>query len=189
VLILALLASATVAFARQNIRDRARRISVEGQVTAIGENSLTLSTPSGKSVTVTVSDQTKIHLSRSQIEGHLSDIQVGNSVRVRGRQNDDGSLEARLILVLSSWRTKAVRIRGQVTAVKGNAFTLHAKRGDFTILTDDSTQYQVRGSQEISIDNLKVGGRVLVKGIRLEGQTNTIQARQIRFSLSRGHSP
>jgi hypothetical protein len=185
VMILVLLVSTTVALAQQNIGDRAKRVRLKGQVTAVGENSFTLSVSPEANVTITVNDQTKIHLSRRQDEGRLSDIQVDSSVSIRGRQTDEASIEARLILVKPSQLRSRITIRGQVTAIKNDSFTLHARRGDFTILIDDSTQQQTRSRQEEPVNNLKIGSKVLVKGAQVEGQKNTIQAELIRHLRQR----
>lgn len=107
VAILALLASASVVFAQKDVPVRHRRGGARGEVTAVGPSSLTLSTAKGKSVTVKVSDETQIHLRRRQSEGSLCDIQVGYFARVRGWVNEDGTIEARLILA----KSKNSRIR------------------------------------------------------------------------------
>jgi len=76
-------------------------------------------------------------------------------------------------------RTRHLNVWGEVTAVGDKSFTLQARRGNFTILTDDSTRYRVRGNQKDSINTMAVGGRAIVIGIRVEDQKNTILARVI----------
>jgi preprotein translocase subunit YajC len=184
VMVLAVLGSAAVVLAQGNVSEQSRRVNIKGKVTAVGDNRLTLSTAKGKSVTVNVSDETKIRLGKRQGEGSLDDIQVGHLVKVRGRDHKDDAIEARLISVLAG---NFVRVRGKVTSISDNTFTLHAKRGDFTILTDDSSRYRTRDNQELSIDNLEVGKQVMVTGTLVEGQEDTILARVINFRRRLAH--
>jgi hypothetical protein len=181
VMILVLLSSVTVALAPKNSDSQDQRIMMRGHVTEIGEDCLTLSLSSGESVTITVNDQTRIDLSRKQTEGHLSDIRVGNRVSIQGRQTDENSVVARVILVVPSQLRSRVRIRGQVTVINNSSFILHSQRGDYTVFTDDSTQYQTQGRHIEANNGLEVGSTILVRGTQVQDQKNTIQAKSIRY--------
>ena len=90
-----------------------------------------------------------------------------------------GSATAVLAQRESPPRTRPFNVRGEVTAVGDKSFTVQTRRGEFTILTDDSTQYRARGHQENAISTLAVGGRAIVIGVRVEDQEDTILARVI----------
>lgn len=111
-----------------------------GEVTAVSDSSLTLTTPKGDSVTVNVSEDTVVRLVESQSDGSLSDIKVGSHVMVRGQRNDDGSVEAKAIMVAPEGDMAG----GRVTAVDGSTITVQGRDGETaTILTDDSTIFRL----------------------------------------------
>jgi len=263
--------SATTALAQET--DVARhRFGFRGEVTAVGESSLTVETAKGENVTVNVTDDTKIRLVKTQSEGDLSDIEVGNFVGVRGQRNDDGSVKARLIVVATReqlrrhtlrgevlevnldagtlnvqsraqdrvWLVKTtdktkyrvpgidnptladikpgdhilavgkrdddnsnsgtaigiavipegqrdgIRVRGEITAVDHaeHSFVLHSERGDFTILTTDSTQYRTRGDRDVSYDDVKEGIKAVAIGKSVESRDHTIEARVVGLQLA-----
>lgn len=111
-----------------------------GKVTAIGEDSLTLENRDGESVTVNVSEDTRVMIAETQSEGSLSDIEVGDNVGVRGRRNEDGSVEARGIIVLPAGDIAG----GRVTEVDGATISVeNPKDGAATIVTNNETQFRV----------------------------------------------
>ena len=185
VMLLVLLSSVTVVLAQKNSHSQGQRIMLRGHVTKVGEDYFTLSLSSEESVTITVNDQTRIGLSTKQTEGRLADIQVGNRVYIQGRQTEENSVEARVILVMPSQLRSHVRIRGQVIVINDSSFVLHSQRGDYTVLTDSSTQYQAQGKHIEADNGLEVGGMALVRGTQVQGQENTIQARLIRYLRQR----
>jgi hypothetical protein len=161
---IALVAGASVAFAQSSFQDGPRFGNAEGpaffqqageegapcggrggpgaggEVTAVSDSSLTVATPKGDSVTVKVSEDTVVRLVESQSEGSLSDIEVGDNVMVRGQRNDDGSVEAKAIMVAPDGDMAG----GRVTAVDGSTITTENRAGDTaTILTSDSTEFRL----------------------------------------------
>ena len=74
---------------------------------------------------------------------------------------------------------------GEVTGIDDTTVTIQTRRDDttLTILTDENTQYFTRGDQDVSFDNIEVGGHIGVKGQPVEGQENTIQAEMIGIRL------
>lgn len=116
------------------------RRGLGGQVTAVGESSLTIENRNGDSVTVNVGDETRVMIAETQSEGSLSDIEVGDNVHIRGRRNDDGSVEARGIIVLPDGDIAG----GRVTAVEGATISVeNPKDGEATIVTTGETQFRL----------------------------------------------
>lgn len=77
--------------------------AVVGQVTAIGNDSLTLSAPDGSSVTVNVDGSTTFTVAGEDGKA-LSDVEVGMIVGAAGELNDDGSLDATSVRAGSIWQ-------------------------------------------------------------------------------------
>jgi hypothetical protein len=91
-----------------------------GEVTAVGDNTLTVQNPQGDSITVNVSSDTPVRLVESQSEGSLSDIKVGSHIRVRGQRNEDGSVNAQAIMVAP----EGDQAGGGLTAVVGKTISV-----------------------------------------------------------------
>ena len=72
-------------------------------------------------------------------------------------------------------------MRGEITSVDHDkhTFVLHSERGDFTILTNDSTLYLTRGDRDVSYDDVAVGLKAIVIGKPVEGQDRTIEAKVV----------
>ncbi len=254
---LTLLGNVSTAFAQEDNPPQGRRGGVRGEVTAVSDTTLTVAARNGQSVTVNVTDETKILLLASDGEGGLADIQVGDWIGVRGSKSEDGSLQARLIAVLpkdlkeldkirgkvtaiegdvivienrqgsqrittnaetkfrigqedgsladitadnfvlalgekeddsfvarvvvavtkEQLRKQVLRVRGEVTAIDRTTFTLQTpRRGELTVLTDESTQYLTLSGEEVSFDDIEVGAKVIVAGKPVEDQEKTLQA-------------
>jgi preprotein translocase subunit YajC len=126
-----------------------------GTIQALSDGGLTLKNAQGQTVTIAVSNSTKI------VEGHrqasLSDLQPGEMIEVFGDKNSDGSLNALLIHVHL--------VHGQVTAINGNTITLTQglKGHEVTVTTSDATQYYVGGKQ-VPASTLQVGDTIGVAG-------------------------
>ena len=100
-LVVGILASAVVVYAQEgeDLSPGPRRPALTGEVTEVTDSSLTLITPDGETVVVNFDDQTTVHLWESHSEGSLSDVVVGTFVRIGGAPNDDGTVDARDILI------------------------------------------------------------------------------------------
>lgn len=72
-------------------------------------------------------------------------------------------------------------VGGEVTGIDGSTFTVDAIRGNAgtTVQTDSTTRYVARNGDELSLDDIKVGGIVFVKGRPADGAADTIQAEVI----------
>jgi hypothetical protein len=154
-------------------KDMAR---ARGKVTGIEDNIITVENPQG-SRQITTTPETVFRV--GQEKAGLEDIKVGNRLLALGAEADDGSFIAQLVIVPPGAQHRPHRLRGEITGISGTSFTLSARRGEFTVLTDDATQYLTRGDQEVSFDDLEVGSRVVVIGKPVEGQEKTIQAKLV----------
>lgn len=132
-----------------------------GKVTAVGDNSLTLENRAGETVTVNVTGETRIMIAETRSEGSMSDIDVGDNVRVMGRPNDDGVVEARGILVLPDGDIAG----GRVTAVDGNNITVeNPEDGSVTIVTNADTQFRLGPDETGSLADVTVDKMVMAFG-------------------------
>jgi hypothetical protein len=67
-------------------------------------------------------------------------------------------------------------LRGQVTAVSDDGFTLKTLRGQtVTVVVTDDTRYRIPGVEDPSLADVKVGMAVLVKGTWRDDETFTAQ--------------
>ncbi|MFC1975845.1 DUF5666 domain-containing protein [Chloroflexota bacterium] len=179
ILILTLLAGANVAFAQGGVQDGVqdkaqdgsrlgdaerpgRGGGLRGEVTAVGDDSLTVATRNGKSVTVNVTDETRIQKLDSG-QGSLSDIEVGNMVGVRGQKNDNGSVQARIIVVLPGDLKDMDRVKGKVTAIEGEVIVVENRQGSQRITTNADTKFRI-GREEGSLADIEVDHLVLALG-------------------------
>ena len=132
-------------------RAKSNEITVAGAIAAVGTSSITIS-----GLEIDTDANTKI-------EGHdadlkLSDLKVGDIVRVEGQLQAGGKVLASEIEVLVPAGTAEVLLRGTVDSVdsKGAFFTVSGLK----ITTNSSTKLANIGA----ITDLKAGDRVLVQG-------------------------
>ncbi len=126
--------------------------SEEGEVTAIGDSGITIVTQKEDSIDIAVSEETEILLLATREQGSLQDIEIGDSVGGVGTRADDGSVDAKIIVVLP----EGDMLGGKVTAVGDNEITMkfrltnvyENRKGTALITTDDDTV--IRIGKEIS---------------------------------------
>lgn len=180
---LALISSATVAFAQEESDGARPRNGLRGEVTAVSTSSLTVEPPNGESVTVNITDETTIRLVETQSEGTIDDIEVGNFVGVRGQKNDDGSVNARLIVVATRAQIRQHTLRGEVLAVHldEGTLTVQSKAQDkaWLVKTTDETRYRVPDVENPTLADIKEGDHILIIGKRDDENSNSGTARAI----------
>lgn len=170
-IILTLMGSTTAAFAQENQPEPNRPGGLRGEVAAVGDSSLTVTPPDGQNVTVHVSDETRIRLAESQSQGNLEDIEPGNFVGVRGPKNDDGSINARFILVLPQNPRDLARTHGKVTAIDGAIITIENRDGESQeITTDDQTRIRI-GKEKGTLEDIEVGDPLAAAGVKKDDGT------------------
>lgn len=159
---------------------------VGGRVTAITDTTITVLTSDGEKLVVNLGEETTVFIALTQTEGSVTDLENDATVQVMGRSNDDGSVDAGMIVVTPA----ADVVRGQVTAVTSNTITVEDRRpgggqtggpsgepgggppeGDpmqltvvaTTIGVDDATQIMLDG-QDSSISDVSAGQTVSAYG-------------------------
>jgi len=137
-----------------------RRGGAGGEVTAVSADSITILNRNEDSVVVNVDENTTVRLAATQSEGTLSDIAVGDTVRVRGRRGDEGTVNARSITV----QPDGDKVGGRVTAVDGSTISLENRDGTASVSTDGSTVFYLNG-EAASIADVTEGNRVVAYGV------------------------
>ncbi len=138
--------------------------SIKGEVTAISDTELTVTSARGQSLTALITGDTKLKRSGG---GQLSldEIEVGDFAGVLGLKNNDGAIVAALIILVPENRPKLTVVQGNVTAVGREMIVIQSQQGRQPIVTNDNTKVAI-GKQEASLADIKVGQEVLVKGAK-----------------------
>ena len=95
----------------------------------------------------------------------VTDMSVGDDLRVTAKFNKDGSLEARV--VKDNSLHVLMNQKGTVESIDaaGLSFVLKQAKRTLTVKTDAKTKFHLRGSTSTAFADLKVGDKVTVKGI------------------------
>lgn len=133
--------------------------SVVGPITvsAISGSNVSLRTADGWTRTITVTSSTTITKGDETIP--LTDLEVGDQVRLTQTENDDGSYTVTAIRVVLP------RVGGTVTAKSGANLTLLQRDGtNVTVHTSADTTYRVPGVDNAGLDDITVGMIVVAAG-------------------------
>jgi Cu/Ag efflux protein CusF len=140
---------------------------IEGSVTAVGTDNLTVHTKSGDDITISVNADTIIRADDHRLG--LSDVKAGDHVNVDARVNADGSFTALRIEVQNEHGDEngngnhTVELTGLIASVSSGSISVTA--GGKTVEVKISSITLIRhGSTTLSLTDLKVGNRVEVKG-------------------------
>lgn len=155
-----------------------------GTVTAINGNSITMTSKNGTSYTV---DATTTKITKADATTTLANIQVGDSLFVRGTTTGtnivatniiDGITKAKGFEKNEKHSAKANLYFGTIAAVNGSSFTIQGESRStttaVTVNTDSATVFTKDG-QTASLGDLTVGQRVTVKGTK-DNTTKTISS-------------
>jgi len=154
---------------------RPRRAVARGEVTAVGDNDLTLETPGRGALTVRITGQTRFRLPGTDDPG-LDDIAVGDRIVVAGHRDRDGNLVAREVGKLPE------KIEGTVTAIQETSFQIDTAGGPVTVHTDENTRFHIPGDDDPGLDDIAAGwwrqdGALLARRVvrpRPEGETQAL---------------
>lgn len=138
-----------------------RPLSLAGELTEIGDNTLTIETRHGPA-TVSVNDETVYRIKEVE-DPSLDDLEVGMAVIVKGTLQPDGTLLAKGVGAAKAG-PRAGRLRGEITAIEGNTLTVRTGRREVLVVTDEATEFQVPGIENPTIADLKVGDQVAGEG-------------------------
>src|SRR6266853_5015043 len=138
----------------------------EGTVDAVEGAVLTVA---GRKVAVT--DATKIR--KDDAAATLTDLVLGTPVEVEGTLNADGSVTASEIRIEDRNDAERVAFVGTLTQIAGNTLTV----GDVTVNVGSATVI-VRGDTTLTLADLKVGDRLLVRGpVQADGSVSATRIR------------
>lgn len=118
----------------------------------------------GKEVVVKVPEKAKL-IRAYGAKMTVAELSVGDQLHITAKFNKDGSLEARVI------RDNSLHVlqnqKGVVESIDtaNLSFVLKQEKRTLTVKTDAKTKFKMSGSTSISFADLKVGDKVMVKGI------------------------
>ena len=160
-----------------------------GKVTAVNGVTITVDNPKDGETTIITNGDTQFKIGPDG-DGSLEDVATDSFVMALGEKQDDDSLAARQVMVgKPGMRGPGGPPHdpghggpppqvGEVSAVNDTSFTIETFREEetITVLTDDSTEYRTRSGEDVSFEDIMVGGKVMVSGRPVEGAENTVQA-------------
>jgi len=154
---------------------RPRRVVVRGQVTAVGDSSLTLETPHHGELTFIITNETRFRIPGDDDPG-LDDIAVGDHVGVVGYRDRDGNLVARGMGKLPE-KARGHIIWGEVTGIEGTTLQVDTAKGPVTVHTDENTRFRIPGDDDPGLDDIAVGNQIGAAG--RWNEDGSLQARLI----------
>jgi hypothetical protein len=122
-----------------------------------GQNTFTITTRDGQTVTIHVDGRTRWLGSLTE----LKDLEKGMKVGVAAQEQEDGSLLAKGVTTGSNQR-ELKRAVGKVTSIGTNSLTIHNRNGDMTFAVTSDTRFESQSGDVHSLDDLEVGQGVLV---------------------------
>jgi hypothetical protein len=134
-------------------------VRMAGEVDKInnGQDTFTITKSDGESVTLNVDEHTRWLGALTE----LKDLEKGMKVGVVAKQQDDGSLLAKIVGARKEDRTGG-RAVGQVSAVGTDELTVNTRKGEVTFAVDDETRFKSRDGSVEGLDDLETGMKVLV---------------------------
>ena len=121
----------------------------------MGDNALTVETHRGETVDVLVDGETVLRI-RGVENPTLEAIHVGDIVAGQVEKQEDGTLLAKVIAVVPP-RNERIRGLGKVAEVQGDTLTIENRRGTFAVRTDEDTVFRVRGIENPTLEDIRVG--------------------------------
>lgn len=146
-----------------------------GRVTAVTDDSLTLASRDGETVTVTVNPDTIVALPRRDLtwdEGDPSGqdvVREGMPLLAFGPATGDGLEAHTLIPRRRGHRPPRPGVTGEITGIDGDTFTVSTPHDvELAVVTDADTRFRVPGVEEPDLTDFAVGDAVVVRGHRTE---------------------
>jgi len=143
------------------------KIELEGKITAISEDSITVMDASRKmEVTCAITDETAIRHGNTMLT--TEDLEVGDQVHIRARPESDDTLTALEIKLQEGddeepgGQTKK-ELEGTILEISEDSITvMDASTGEQTAAINDETVIR-KGNTTLTVEDLHVGDRVHVK--------------------------
>lgn len=147
--------------AKDAVKKKIKR-QLKGTLTTIADTTLTVQAENNDNYTVHVNANTQ-YKRKFGGASSLSEFHPNDSVLVIGKETGDKEMEAAYIRNLSIQRRRAVFL-GEVTSKSTDSFTIKtAGRGTQTVYVSSSTKFTERDNS-ISIGDITLGNKVVVKG-------------------------
>lgn len=118
----------------------------------------------GKEVVIKVPGKAKL-IRAYGAKMSVADLSVGDQLHITAKFNKDGSVEARVIRDNSLHMLQNQKGVVESIDAAGLSFVLKQEKRILTIKTDVKTKFKMRGVTSTSFADLKVGDKVMVKGI------------------------
>jgi hypothetical protein len=168
VLAIGLAAAAGVAAAEGELEIAGRGVR-HGLVTSVDDQGFTLRTRRGE-MTLLVDKNTRFRI-RGVQEAGLDDLGVGDHVGVAGLRTAEGTLIARLVVVIPP-RADVGQLWGEVTAIGDRRLEVARRDGvAVTLLVSEDTRFRVPDVTDPGLEELEVGDSVFARGLwNQEGQ-------------------
>ncbi len=148
--------------ARLVIARPSRPLRLQGKITSVAEETLTLETRRG-TITVTVGEATEFLVPGIATPG-LEDLSPGDRILVQGYRAGKKAVQARQIALVWDDEGRRGAIRGRLIAVEGDTLRLQAQWIELRFQTDEQTRLHLRGIESPSLADLMPGQMLLVQG-------------------------
>jgi len=133
----------------------------------------------GDEVEVNVLEETKL-VRRFFGSTTLEEFQPGDELKIVGRINDEGMVDAKLIKDNSIWKTSTKGVAGKVTAIDSSnmSFTISWYGKDYIVYVTDSTRIVDGPYGDVAFEELEVDDKIRGRGTR-RAKTNEVTAETI----------
>ncbi len=133
-----------------------------GEVLAIEGATLTVRTEPGERLVIT-DEGTRFRIPGTD-EPSIEDISVGDQILALGRPDEHGSLLARVVAVVSAPQLRRHTLRGLITSIEHDAFSLATQGRVVRVASSEDTIFRIAGVEHPGLDDLNVRDLVLVLG-------------------------
>lgn len=140
---------------------------MHGKVIAMEGSTLVVENRAGEQQRIVTDENTRVRIGRQP--GSLADINLDDPVLALGNLQGDGSLQAKLVTVVTPPQIRRHTLRGEVLSVDAAAGKLTVaatgqKEGTWTITTTDQTRYRASGIDNPTLADIAVGNQVVIVG-------------------------
>jgi len=134
---------------------------LRGQVTAIGDTTLTVKTLDGERQ-VTTSDETRFRIHGVE-NPTIADVKVGDYIVAKGEPDSTETFVTQAILVVSGQRVGRFIAQGTVSAIEGTTLVLDTLQGEKQVTTDEAI-FWAPDVENSSLADVQVGDQVVALG-------------------------
>ena len=135
---------------------------VQGRVTAVEGLTISVETGQGERLVIT-HESTRFFIPGVESPG-IADVTVGDPILALGRPDDEGSLLARLVAIVTPRQVRRHSLRGVIQAIEGDNIGLRTRRGEVRVETHEGTIFRIPGVEDPGIEDLHVRDLIIVVG-------------------------